>query len=343
MQIINQSMGSETVFWYYKSNVNPWPNTSTADSNRIEWIKYRDVEIDLIEEAYEENKPYVLLDRYRIDFKHFIQINLSDETKQRPVKRETDSTRKECLRENRFGSTLPLTLVPASSPTYNNPGTWCPFLTAWLDSSSGKQAFLHFPKCIEACARGIIQEAALHDNHSKAEAAYMAGKIRQCSRKSRIEISKQCIYFYTKDSFLYYALNKALREQDHSKLETLGPLCYLIRNYSRLLQNHTGTVYRGVELKHNEIEEYKRHTGEWKTWPAYTSTTKDREMAEAFGNTLFIIEIADVKLCSSCAYDIAHISSYPLEQEVLIPVGISFLILKVEQDLSSKYIIYLQV
>ncbi len=336
-------MATENVFWYYKSNVNPWPNTSKTDSDSIEWSKYRDIEIDLIEEAYQEKKSYILLDRYRIDFKHFIQIKLSDETKQRPVKRETDSTRKECLRENRFCSTLPLASIPSTSSSYGSADSWCPFLTAWFNTPSGKQVFINFSKCIEACAQGIVREAASHNSHSNAEAAYMAEKIRQCSGKSRIEISKQCIHFYTKDSFLYYVLNKALREQDYSKLETLGPLCYLIRNYSRLLQDYIGTVYRGLELKYTEIEAYKQHLGEWKTWPAYTSTSKDRQMAEMFGNALFIIEITDVKLSSPRGYDIAHISSYPHEQEVLIPAGVSFQIVKVEQDLSQKYIIYLKV
>jgi hypothetical protein len=331
-------MTSEIVFWYYKSNDNPWPNTSTIDSDLIEWTKYRDLEIDLIEEAYQDNKPYVLLDRYRIDLKHFIQINLSNETKQRPIKRETGSNRIECLRENRFGSTLPIT----SSSSYGKFDAWCPFLTAWFDSPSGKRAFLHFPNCIEACAQGIIREAASHDSHSNTEAAYMAEKLRQCAGRSRLEACKQCIHFYTKDSFLYYVLNQALREQDYSKLETVGPLCYLIRNYSRLSQDYIGTVYRGIHLKHTEIEAYKRDIGEWKTWPAYTSTSKDRQMAEIFGNTLFIIEITDVKLSTPRAYDIAHISNYPNEKEVLIPAGASFQILDVEQDISQKYIIYVK-
>jgi hypothetical protein len=332
-------MTSETVFWYYKSKVNPWPNTLTNDSSATEWTKYRDLEIDLIEEAYQNNKPYVLLDRYRIDFNHFIQINLDDDTKQRPIKRETSSNRIECLRENRFGSKLPIT----SSSLYGRSDAWCPFLTTWFDTPSGKRTFVHFPDCIEACAQGLIREAALHDSHSNAEAAYMAEKLRQCVGKSRVEISKQCIHFYTKDSFLYYVLNQALREQDYTKLETLGPLCYLMRNYSRVSKDYIGTVYRGIELNYAEIETYKRHKGEWKTWPAYTSTSKDRQMAEMFGNTLFIIEITDVKLSSPRAYDIAHISNYPHEKEVLIPAGVSFQILNVEQDISQKYIIYVKV
>jgi hypothetical protein len=332
-------MTSEAVFWYYKSNINPWPNMSTTDSNLVEWTKYRDIEIDLIEEAYQNNRPDILLDRYRIDFKDFIQIKLTDKTKQRSIKREIGTNHIECLRENRFASTL----STISTSSYGSFDSWCPFLLAWFDTSFGKRAVVDFSQCIEACTQGIIREAALHDSYSNTEAMYMAEKIRQCANKSRVEVSKICIHFYTKDSFLYSVLNQALREHDCSKLETLGPLCYLMRSYSRVSKDYIGTVYRGIELTNMEIEAYKQHIGEWKTWPAYTSTSKDRQMAKMFGNTLFIIEISDVKPSAPCAYDIAHISHYPDEKEVLIPAGVSFQILKVEQDISQNFIIHIKV
>ncbi|CAF5161363.1 unnamed protein product, partial [Rotaria magnacalcarata] len=47
---------SITVFWYFK-NGNVW----NANSN-IEWVKYRDIEMQIIEEAYQQGKPEVLLD-----------------------------------------------------------------------------------------------------------------------------------------------------------------------------------------------------------------------------------------------------------------------------------------
>lgn len=247
-------MPSAKAIWYYRSEINPWLNTSENQSNSENWTRYRDIEIDFIEEAYQENRPYVILDRYKIDFKHIIQINLNDETKQRPVKRETDFSRTGCLRENRFSSAL---FTISSSSCYGNYDSWCPFLTAWLESSSGKQAFIEFSKCIEDCAQGIVKEAALHDSHSSTEAIYMAEKIRQHATKSRIEADKLCIHFYTKDSFLYYVLNKALRENDLSKLDTLGPLCYLIHIYSRISKDYIGKVYRGVQFTEVEIESYK--------------------------------------------------------------------------------------
>lgn len=331
---------NERVAWYYSANVDPWPNTAAAEKA---WTRYRDVEIDLIEEAYQEKRSSVLLDRYRIDFDEFLQVRRDDETKQRPVKRETSSTAQQCLREYRFGSTLATSTAPSSASSFGNSDVWCPFLNAWLRSPAGRKGFFQLPTCLEACAQGIIREAVLHCSNSNTEAAFMAEKIRRCAGKSRVEVAKQCIRFYTKDSFLYYTLNEALRTQDYTKLDTLGPLCYLIRNYSRLEEEYIGTVYRGLQLTYEDIESYREHIGEWKTWLAFASASKNRRMAEMFGNTLLIIEITDVKLSSPRAYDIAHLSGHPDEEEVLLPAGVSFQIQKVEQEASQRYLIYVKV
>jgi hypothetical protein len=62
-------------------------------------------------------------------------------------------------------------------------------------------------------------------------------------------------------------------------------------------------------------------------------------MANFRGNTLFIIDITNTKFSSTRAFDIAEISHFPNEEEVLLPAGISFQIISVEQDLRQKYII----
>ena len=41
-------------------------------------------------------------------------------------------------------------------------------------------------------------------------------------------IVKTIIYVYTKETFLPYYLNKANREQDKSKINTLGPYAYVL-------------------------------------------------------------------------------------------------------------------
>ena len=325
---------NHTVFWYFKGG-NPW-----SEEGNNEWIKYRDIEMQIIEEAYQQGKREVLLDKYRIDLKELLQFNRADSSKQRPVQRQLGFERQECLREERFCS--PPLLV--STPSYGQALAWCPFLTEWLKSSAGRRAILDFSTSIDACINGILEEAKKHQSNSEKEANWMAEQLRTCKTKPRREVSKTCIHLYTRESFLYHVLNAALRDGDHSKLDTLGPLCFLLRDYSRTCTEFSGTVYRGVELPFEAIQSYKQAVGSWRTWPSFTSTSKVREIAEIFQrNTLFIIEITSVKLGAPCAYDVAEISHFPNEQEVLLPAGISFRVINVEQDKQRKYIINIKV
>ncbi|CAF3274739.1 unnamed protein product [Rotaria socialis] len=323
---------SITVFWYFKNG-----DVRNANSN-IEWVKYRDIEMQIIEEAYQQGKPEVLLDKYRIDLKECIQFNRTNSSKQRPVRRQIGCKIQECLREERFNSPL----LRTSTPSYGNALAWCPFLTEWLKSSAGKKAVLDFPSAIDACIDGILQEAVKSQSDSVTEAQWMVEQLRSCKMKPRRETSNVCIHLYTRESFLYRVLNTVLRDADHSKLATLGPLCFLIRDYSRTCIDYIGTVYRGVDFSLTTIFSYKKAVGSWRTWPSYTSTSKNRKMAEFRGNTLFIIEITNVKLSSPRAYDVAEISQFPSEEEVLLPAGVSFQVISVEPDLKQKYIIQIK-
>jgi hypothetical protein len=327
------TIDSNTVFWYFK-NGDVWSPESNA-----EWVKYRDIEMEIIEEAYQQGKSEVLLDRYRIDLKEFIQFNRTDSSKQRPVRRQVGCNWKECLREERFCSPPLLT----STPSYGKALSWCPFLAEWLKLPAGKKAMIDFSSSIDACINGILEEAVKHQSNSETEANKMAEKLRACKTKPRREVSKVCIHLYTRESFLYPVLNTALRDADYSKLDTLGPLCFLIRDYSRTCKTFIGTVYRGVQLPFATILSYKKAIGTWHTWPSFTSTSKNREMAEFRGNTLFIIEIQDVKPSFPRAYDVAQISHFPNEEEVLLPAGTSFEVVSVEQDLQQKYIIKIKI
>ena len=66
-------------------------------------------------------------------------------------------------------------------------------------------------------------------------------------------------------------------------------------------------------------------------------------MAAIRGNTIFIIEIISGQLGAPRSYDIKDISQFPSEEEVLLPAGISFQIISVDQDEQQKYIIKIKV
>ena len=316
--------------WYFKGGLDP----SSGD-----WIEYRDIEMEIIENGYQRKQSEVCLDKYRIDLKEFIQFHRNNPSKQRSVKRQLGSKREECLREERFFSLSPTN----STSSYGRLHDWCPFLKEWLALPAGKKALLDFSSVLDICIEGILKEAELHESNSRTEAEWMVEKLRVCKGKSRRVLSETCIHLYTRESFLYLVLNTALRDTDLSKLETLGPLCFLIRDHSRFCKQYTGTVYRGMQLSHDAILSYKNAIGTWRTWHGYTSTSRNKEMAAIRGNTIFIIEIISGQLGAPRSYDIKDISQFPSEEEVLLPAGISFQIISVDQDEQQKYIIKIKV
>jgi hypothetical protein len=101
------------------------------------------------------------------------------------------------------------------------------------------------------------------------------------------------------------------------------------------------TVYRGTSLSEKMIEEYRAAVGKIIVWPAFTSTSKDRHVAEfCSGNALFIIEVSGIH--SQGVRDISSLSQFPEEREVLFCGGQSFVVLKIEWDSESgKYLIYM--
>lgn len=129
-----------------------------------------------------------------------------------------------------------------------------------------------------------------------------------------------------------------------NKLNTLGPFSYLLWlciNNNNDIGEHL--LYRGTTLTNDMIEDYKKSVGTYVHWSAFTSTTKDRAVAEMFStNVLFIIQIGDDTRYHYQRY-IAPFSHYPAEQEVLLTTAYPFMIDKVEYDTTSeKHLIWVK-
>ncbi|CAF1418730.1 unnamed protein product [Adineta steineri] len=124
-----------------------------------------------------------------------------------------------------------------------------------------------------------------------------------------------------------------------SKLDTLGPFSWLLQCFLNKDVDYTQlVVYRGVTVTDEMIKDYQQVVGLALFWSAFTSTSKDRETAEAFGNTLFIIRIDDLGNKSNTS----SLSIYPDEQEVLLDARYQFLVEKIERDsISGKYLSYM--
>ncbi|CAF1167041.1 unnamed protein product [Didymodactylos carnosus] len=188
----------------------------------------------------------------------------------------------------------------------------------------------------------ILEEGKLLNEES--EAQLIADKLRHVKDKSVKEIYDCCIRLYSAESFLYKLVNSTLRSEDMTKTDTLGAYCQLLSWHlgcSELDQKEL-TVYRGCKLTEELIEEYTQNVGKRIQWLAFTSTTKDRKVAEGYGNTLFIINLQRCQPYGK-QRDIASLSQYEHEQEVLLNAGNNLGIVKFERNLESgKYLIYLK-
>lgn len=180
---------------------------------------------------------------------------------------------------------------------------------------------------------GIVAEGKLKDADNVAQE--MANELLQYA-DNRLKLQEYAVKLFTKETFLYKVLNEALRNDDMSKVDTLGPLCFLINAYAsaRKILTEEQTIYRGMELEDELIQEYSEAIGEEIDWPAFTSTTKSPAVAEMFGNTLCIITLCRGLFVHGS--DISNISHMQDEEEFLLSVGFVLQVEKVEIDPTKK-------
>ncbi|CAF1298923.1 unnamed protein product [Didymodactylos carnosus] len=309
--------------WYWKSNSDSW-----STNEKEEWTKYSDIESAIIEEAFNEKKTKKLadLDNYLINLNEYIQINKSDPNRQRQIKRVLITKNEtQGLREQRFF------LPPGLSKTFNTASRVdaYDFLSQWK-----KHMELSNAEIVEHAAKGIIIEGKQLDKHC--ESQYIARQLLAVREKDRQEIYRCCIKLYTMECFLYKLINKALRENDTRKITTLGPFCYiLLRSWLNTKEKQTTTLYRGMNIDDNQLQSYQEATGQTRYWEGFTSTTKNHEKAQKFGNHLFIIDATRYG-----GIDISALSIYD-EEEVLLPPGTKYKINKVDKN-QPHTCIYLQ-
>ena len=162
--------------------------------------------------------------------------------------------------------------------------------------------------------------------------------------------SKRVVWWYTRDSFVYKILNKALRK------ETIH-LLFLFRFVIHDLEEHLKAnkcssavrVYRAQFMSNDEIQMFKNSLGECIAINSFFSTSTDRQTAKLFislgGNSHdvqpVILEIdADPQLDNIKPFSniISH-SYYPEEKEVLFMIGSIFRIMNIDRDKDGLLII----
>ncbi|CAF1450764.1 unnamed protein product [Rotaria sordida] len=341
--ILNNSL--KTVEWLWQSNPNPF-----SESEPATWSHYSDLENLIIERAFKTEQPRAVLDDYYIDFENKLQISSTDNYKQRPIKRVVRNREDKHLREARFMD-LPVSSLRSFGGEY---GWVSPFvievrrdLQLQPDDLPSKKPSL-LPILVEKAAQGIIEEGK--NIGKKCEAEELATMLREKKNAEIEEVWKCCAYLYTMESFLYQTLNAAMRlvgdkEQEkewRSKIYTLGPFCLLLWDdpFNTKLTTKK-TLYRGATLTKEHIAAYAKMAEDDKAYgsfQAYTSCSRNRDKAEEFGNTLFIMEILFAFIA-----DLSPLSEYSAEEEELVTPGVCFRVKSVEFDgTKNKHLIHLQ-
>ncbi|CAF1509414.1 unnamed protein product [Rotaria sp. Silwood1] len=323
------------VQWLWKSNSDPW-----SESVPAEWSHYSDVENLIIEGAFLDTQSRVTLDDYYIDFQDNRQVSNIDNYKQRPVQRVVRNREDKHLRKARF-----MDLSTTSTRLFGGQYGWIsPFiievrrdLGLKLDDLPSKKPNM-IPMLVEKAACGIIDEGKYL--RKKQEAEKIANMLREKKNESMKEVWKYCAYLYSLESFLYKTLNTAMRfvgdkDQENvwrSKIRTLGPFCLLLWDDPINIKIKTDMIlYRGAELNPEQIAIYEKMAkkrDEYRSFQTFLSCTRNRQKAEEFGNTLFIMEVIGAFIADLC-----ELSEYPNEEEELIMPGVCFRVKQI-----NKYI-----
>ena len=346
----------QSVIWFWKSNQNPW------SLNEIDqWTPFTIIINNQIEQAYQDRQQEFIIDsNHRIDLLKFFQIDINDLDKQRPVRRCSDTEERIFdYRRERFNFAQPVRRSIADDTKYHGSS----FITDWLIIFTKGTLKIKSSSLIDALINGILIEG--EKLACITESYHLIQEIRAIKKKKIEALQQCCARLYTKPCFLFKIVNETLRDDDRSKLETLGPFCYLLYNYIDTRPNeylsirnqlkqvlksskHISSmiVYRGEQLPLDQIEIYRQAVKKvsFYKWSSFVSTSRSREVAEMFGsNVLYIIQIQRTSY-NEQYIDVSPIAYIKDEQEILLRPGVRFQINDCDYDVTTKrYLFYIQI
>ncbi|CAF4393141.1 unnamed protein product [Rotaria sp. Silwood2] len=164
------------------------------------------------------------------------------------------------------------------------------------------------------------------------------------------------LYWYTRDSFLYRTLNRALRCRDDHTLVTLSFFIHDIYNQLKSEQTKSISesaivhVYRGQLMSTVELEKMKINIGKFISMNSFFSTTINRQLASEIyagarsnnsslkeESVLFDIEANTCLVDAKPFADISRRSAFDKEeQEILFMLGSIFKIIDVSRNEEEK-------
>lgn len=343
------------------------------------WMPFPYSVSSAIETAFQNGFEETLINEdYRIDLRYFVQEHLGDRNRQQVIRRwrriPTQSLTDEPIdddesrRYERFS--FPLGLVSCCSAGVDTDYYGSPFIAKWYLTFTNGKRDVTFDSIFSALAQGIQEEGKAEKEHILkgivCNLYQIKDKVYKKSENDKMEaLEDYCAELYTRPCFMYRVVNIALRDNDFSKIQTLGPYCFLVFNYigrymnekrsvsSRLLKAFRPVrskqikVYRGDYISHEMMGKY-REAAETKCqyfkWLSFVSTSRDYDVAEKFAqNVLYIITMQDYSLRDQFA-DMSIISSCQQENEILLQPGVRFQVTKLEYDqMKNRPIVHVKI
>ncbi|CAF0810078.1 unnamed protein product [Adineta ricciae] len=198
--------------------------------------------------------------------------------------------------------------------------------------------------------------ANVRDSTSKQEMlnicrAYYRGNKREMKNIDEFEqtyTANQAIHWYTRNSFIFKLINKALRTEDVEALYNyrfyvvdlcacLAENCDLLREYACSSPSDKLKLYSGRKLSREEIQRLKDSEGQLISMNAFFSTSRNKNVAEVFagiGNVsvalqelesvIFEIEVDLVSDQHVVLADISFYSAFKDEEEILFDLATVF-------------------
>lgn len=341
------------ITWMWKSNNDPF------DSKQSEkWSAYSPAISANIELARSCHLSQICInEKYMIDLKRMLQVCIDDTDRQRPVRRcfpsDIDEDHIDWRRE-RFAFELDKQAVYDSQTNTSEDNIkyyGSRFIADWLLAFADGNLKVKFDTIFPALVHGIRTEGYLNGAPEKTikllidKLEGVRDSVQKKNECKRVKyLSECCAKLYTKNCFLFRLVNIALREDDRTKLDTLGPYCYLVYNYigcnthflsvrHRLGQyfRHTKSpslfLYRGDSVPKEKLDEYQqaaKQRHKYFKWLSFVSTSRKRDVGEFFAtNVLYVIELKKAVSNDQFA-DLCHNTFLPDEEEVLLRPGVRF-------------------
>ncbi|CAF0729009.1 unnamed protein product [Adineta steineri] len=233
------------------------------------------------------------------------------------------------------------------------------YVDAWLLTFTQGKGGIKFDAIFNELIAGIEVEGRIDPKDEKnmnkivKTLNILKNETTQLKNKHRIKRLQQCcVTLYTQDTYVCRVVNTALREEDQSKLRTVGPFCYLLfnnisyhenhhssisyrfRQLSQLFESEMTTLYRGDFISDELFEEYQKSIDQrtiYFKWRSFVSTSTSEQVARQFGdhNILYELQLDHHSAEDQCI-KLTSLTQFSEENEILLRPGVRFRIIKIE-------------